>query len=309
MKRVLVCLLAALLVLTVLGGCGAVKAPDDTYTTYEHDPANVSRLDGATPGSTEPTEKENTPTPTAIVVAANTPTPVDSIVTGGSNTSPDTTENVKNYNSAYSGYTVVLDPGHGGKFTGATYYERVEKDLTLLVGIYVRDYLVEWNTGITVYMTRETDITLSSDLATDLEMRAEVAENANADILVSLHFNAISEHDATGAEALISLDPDVNDACRKLGACILDELTALGLKNRGLTTRKSNDLKDSEGNALDYYAINRHCALRNIPGIIIEHCFMDNKNDIEFLDSDEDLRALAEADALGIISYFEKISQ
>jgi N-acetylmuramoyl-L-alanine amidase len=103
---------------------------------------------------------------------------------------------------------------------------------------------------------------------------------------------------------LVSHQENVSEACKDLGESILGELTALGLVSNGTITRDSNDMFDDAGKPLDYYAINRHCAARDIPGIIVEHCFMDNATDEQFIDSEEDLRALAKADAVGIANYF-----
>ena len=73
---------------------------------------------------------------------------------------------------------------------------------------------------------------------------------------------------------------------------------------RGIVTKNSNDMVDANGNPLEYYAINRHAANRDMIGIIIEHCFMDNEEDKQFIADDEALKRLGEADARGIAAYF-----
>lgn len=199
---------------------------------------------------------------------------------------------------------LALDPGHGGAFGGASYDGRHEKNLTLTLANYVKEYLEENYEGVTVLLTRTEDIALSSDVKEDLEIRAKIAEEANADVLVSLHFNASEDHKQNGSMVFIPHRENVTDIAKLLGESILTELEDLGLKNHGTKTRNSNDMFDEAGKPLEYYAINRHCANRNIPGIIVEHCFMDNESDKSFIDSEEDLKALAIADAEGIAKFY-----
>ena len=212
----------------------------------------------------------------------------------GSDTTDDDTEKK---------YVVVLDPGHGGYDSGAYYAGRQEKDLTLKVSMYARDYLINNYDNIEVYLTREDDTIMDRDKKKDLEMRCDLGRQVGADCLVSIHFNATEAHLFSGSEIWISRRSNVHDATLELGNCIMQELVALGLEKRSVSSRKSNDMFDPEGRAYDYYAINRHCAARDIPGIIVEQCFMDSEHDQKFIESEEGLQKLGEANAKGIASY------
>lgn len=200
---------------------------------------------------------------------------------------------------------IVLDPGHGGIFGGAYFDGRREEIMTLKVAMYARAYLEENFKNVEVYLTRESNTELSKDLVEELEMRAIFAKEKNADALVSLHFNASEKHDMDGATVYISRRPNVHDTANELAESILQELLALGLKRQGVLMRKSNDMFDEEGEPFDYYAINRHCANRDLVGIIVEHCFMDNTTDIKYLDTEEALKKLGEADAIGIAKHYK----
>lgn len=200
-------------------------------------------------------------------------------------------------------YRLVIDPGHGGIFSGAVYDGRTEKNLTLRISEYLRDYLQAHYPEIEVYMTRESDIELDSDLATELEKRAIFAKEKEADIFVSLHLNASDKHDSTGVVVYYSLRENVGAESRKLAQSIQTKLVGLGIRDRGIETRKSNDLFDEEGNVYDYYAVIRHNANRDIPAVIVEHCFIDNNSDAAFLSDDNALKRLAKADAEGIAEY------
>ncbi len=121
---------------------------------------------------------------------------------------------------------VVLDPGHGGSGTegsGAIYAPFVEKALNLDVATKVRDELAA--AGVTVHMTRTTDTALS------LPQRAAIAKSYDADLLVSIHFNASGPHDKTGCEVWSSLFGNHNLVGRELGSQVLGQLTSLGLES------------------------------------------------------------------------------
>jgi N-acetylmuramoyl-L-alanine amidase len=198
---------------------------------------------------------------------------------------------------------IVLDPGHGGVDPGADYYGLVEKALSLKVGLYCKAYLEEHYTGAVVLMTRTTDTQLTRDeTGTDLRARCQYAASVGADVMVSLHFNSVASHTSQGALVLISKQPGVTNASAALANNILAQLQALGIANRGPLMTASDTLFDANG-AMDYYAINRICASYGIPGIIVEHCFVDNASDKNFCDSDEDLQRLGMADAIGIANY------
>lgn len=200
-------------------------------------------------------------------------------------------------------YVVVLDPGHGGQFSGAV-HGLVEKDTVLKIALYAKAYLEEHYPQIEVKMTRETDKDFDSQLAKDLENRVQLGKEMGADVFVSLHLNASTAHNIRGAEVICPHREHVKTESFLLANCILDELTALGIKRRGIVTKNSNDMVDANGNPLEYYAINRHAANRDMVGIIVEHCFMDNEEDKLFLADEAALQRLGEADARGIAAYF-----
>jgi len=197
----------------------------------------------------------------------------------------------------------VLDPGHGGIFSGAV-HGLVEKDTVLQIALYAKEYLQTNCPQLEVKMTRETDTEFDSQLAKDLENRVQLGKELGADVFVSFHLNASAAHNIRGAEVICPHRENVKEDSFLLANLILDELAALGIKRRGIVTKNSNDTVDAYGNPVEYYAINRHAANRDMVGIIIEHCFMDNEEDKVFLADEEALKRLGEADAKGIAAYF-----
>jgi len=78
--------------------------------------------------------------------------------------------------------TIVLDPGHGGKDPGNRVAGRNEKAATLALADELRDQLAV--AGFKVILTR------TKDKFVELPVRPDIANRANADLFVSLHFNA-----------------------------------------------------------------------------------------------------------------------
>ena len=198
---------------------------------------------------------------------------------------------------------IVLDPGHGGRFPGACYFGYMEKNVNLKVAWYCRQYLEENYKGIKIYMTREDDRHLLYEVNKDLEQRAQFAQDKGASLLVSFHFNASNSHNMNGCLVISSHRSNVKEQCTALANSVLRQLSALGIRNKGILVDYSTDHYDEAGRPLDGYAINRHCANRGIPGIIIEHCYLDSNVDKKFFDSEEALQRLGVADALGIAEY------
>ncbi len=200
-------------------------------------------------------------------------------------------------------HVVMLDPGHGGVWTGALDGAYQEKDLALRTALYCRDYLLANYENVTVYLTRDSDTEFSYDQKEDLEERVKLAKSYNAEILVSLHFNSDPTNTTNGSLVCVSKQSWVAEESSALANSILNQLSQLGLANRGLLLRDSEEYFDEYGSAMDYYAICRHSASVGIPGIIVEHCFMRNETDRSFYSTDEALQRLGQADAMGIAQF------
>lgn len=286
-KKLKYLIFSALLVLAVTAATGCAQS-SRTGTADTQDPLPTTPLQvEVQPVQATPTQA---PEPTqAPVLVTPTEAPEEPVSVSPTPAPPE--------------YVVVLDPGHGGSFTGAV-HGLVEKDVVLKIANYAKEYLEANYPQLEVRMTRETDKDFDSQLAKDLENRVQLGKEMGADIFVSFHLNASVAHNIQGAEVLCPHRENVKDDAFRLANCILDELAALGIKRRGIVTKKSNDTVDSNGNPVEYYAINRHAANRDMVGIIIEHCFMDHETDKTYLADDEALRRLGEADARGIAAYF-----
>lgn len=93
--------------------------------------------------------------------------------------------------------TVVIDPGHGGKDPGAIGKKSKEKDITLKVAKMTGDYIKQHCPDVKVVYTRSTDVFVS------LLRRAQIANQNNADIFISIHCNANSSPSPYGVETFV----------------------------------------------------------------------------------------------------------
>jgi len=94
-------------------------------------------------------------------------------------------------------FTVIIDPGHGGKDPGAVYKGIREKDIVLNIGIKLGNYLKEKLPGVRVIYTRNTDVFVP------LHQRAVIANSNKADLFVSLHANYCGTPSITGTETFV----------------------------------------------------------------------------------------------------------
>ena len=213
-----------------------------------------------------------------------------------------------NLKGANSNVKVVLDPGHDGTHAGASGFGVQEADLTLKIATYCKEELSTYN-GITVYMTRESASCPAGggDNIACLDARANLAKNVGASVLVSFHLNT-ANGTARGVEVYYpnsNYNAQVGGNGQALAKKICDKLAALGLNYRGTLIRNASYDKYPDGSAADYYGLIRRCKNNGIPGLIIEHAFLDNANDYyTYLSSDEKLKALGVADATAIAEYF-----
>lgn len=213
-----------------------------------------------------------------------------------------------NLKGANSNVKVVLDPGHDGTHAGASGFGVQEADLTLKIATYCKEELSTYN-GITVYMTRESASCPAGggDYIACLDARANLAKNVGANVLVSFHLNT-ANGTARGVEVYYpnsNYNAQVGSNGQALAKKICDKLAALGLNYRETLIRNASYDKYPDGSAADYYGLIRRCKNNGIPGLIIEHAFLDNANDYyTYLSSDDKLKALGVADATAIAEYF-----
>lgn len=83
-------------------------------------------------------------------------------------------------------FTVVIDPGHGGHDPGAVGRRSKEKNINLNVSLKVGQLIKDNCNDVKVIYTRKTDIFIP------LDRRAQIANNAKADLFISIHTNSVA---------------------------------------------------------------------------------------------------------------------
>lgn len=191
---------------------------------------------------------------------------------------------------------IVIDPGHGGSGItdtanlGAGYHGIYEKDFTLITALALKEELSSYH-NVKVYLTRESDKHIT------LKERAAFASSVNADMFVSIHFNASEEHTFFGSEVWTSAFGSYYAEGYSLGELVLSKLEYFGFANKGVKTRIGK-------RGTDYYGIIRENVENKIPAIIIEHGYLDEDRDWNRLKSKDDLEKMGRLDAGAIASYY-----
>ena len=91
-------------------------------------------------------------------------------------------------------FTVVIDPGQGGVDPGALGRKSKEKDINMSVSKMLASMIDDRYPEVKVIFTRTTDVKIP------LVQRADIANNANADLFISIHSNASKSTTANGCE-------------------------------------------------------------------------------------------------------------
>ena len=205
---------------------------------------------------------------------------------------------------------VALDPGHDANSIGAHANGLKEEELTLKIAKYCKEELEQY-AGVEVYMTRTGPECPFNKASSDcIEDRVNAAADAGAQIFVSFHLNSFTSSRAKGAEVIVqnkNWRPAVASEGEKLAGAVLDELEKIGITKRATpiySKNAVNNKKYADGSAADYYSVQRYSKLRNIPGIIIEHAFITNTEEVNtYLKTEAGLKKLGVADASGIAKY------
>ena len=186
---------------------------------------------------------------------------------------------------------VVIDTGHGGKDPGTHSLDEKyhEKDMNLSIFSYLKEIVEENpNDKIKFYYTRTVDETVF------LNPRAEFANDVGADLLLSIHCNAVASPQAYGAEVLYNETHTSSVFSSKDFAEIcLEEIVAVtGKVNRGLV--EASD-KVVVGNAKMAVAL-------------VEVAFMTNPEELNFLLQDSNKEKIAKGLYQAITRALEELS-
>lgn len=183
---------------------------------------------------------------------------------------------------------VIIDAGHGGFDPGKTGTNgKNEKDINLKIATYLQQYLEQ--SGAVVIVTRAEDESLGDSKRADMAERKNITNNSGGDILVSIHQNAFTSGNASGAQVFYY---KTSDEGKRLAESIQQSLIDT-LDNDNSRLAKSNS---------DYYVLKT----TEIPAAIVECGFLSNAKEEALLNSDEYQQKTAWAIYKGISAYFNE---
>jgi len=219
--------------------------------------------------------------------------------------------------------TIVIDPGHGGKDSGAVGPTGLkEKDMTLAISRKLRTSLKK-RCKCKIYLTRNNDRYL------ELDDRTVFANSLNADLFISVHLNSHRNRSARGIETYFlsparskdemetaarenmiaqrSANPADNDL-----AYIMSDMTSTQKINDSVTLAKSiqrnmikglrrsySGIKDKGVKQAMFYVLWR----ATMPSVLVETGFISNRREERRFKSRAFQTALAESIARGVSAY------
>lgn len=226
-------------------------------------------------------------------------------------------------------FKVVLDAGHGGHDTGASYYGINEKEIVLNVTLRVGEIL-EKNKNIAVIYTRNKDVFLG------LRERADIANKENADLFISIHCNGAKSAAAYGAETFVlglhksednfeiakkenqviylednyeetygGFDPNSPESLIGLTLLqeeYLDQSIALAATIQTNFAKKLNR-KDRSVKQAGFWVLHN----TYMPSVLIETGFISNKSEGTYLNSKKGQEDMAMAIAQAILDYYKGV--
>ncbi|HEM4277403.1 TPA: GBS Bsp-like repeat-containing protein [Streptococcus suis] len=195
-------------------------------------------------------------------------------------------------------YTVYIDPGHGGADSGASYGGVHEKNLAMNVANKLKANLLAL--GINVLMTRTGDYNV--DYVTE---RSRMVNSSNADLFISLHFNATGAGTTTARgietywyQSNPSYPSKINQAYHNNPTRLAESQT---LANQIQSSLIKETGAYNRGVKRETFAVLRET---KIPAVLVEMGFMDNPSELQVIKQDSYQTKLAKALADGIVNWY-----
>ena len=158
---------------------------------------------------------------------------------------------------------VVIDAGHGGNDSGAVYKTFAEKDITALVANKVKE--LNKDVTIIIHLTRIDDQMLT------LPERANMINQINPDLFISLHVNANANSESNGVEAFVTKESLFKEQSQVLAYSLVQKLS------------KASNVVARGVNEAPFFLLKKV----DCPGIVLELGFISNENDRSYLTKDE----------------------
>ncbi len=219
-------------------------------------------------------------------------------------------------------FTVAIDAGHGGPYYfGATHLDGqgnidlIEKEIDLDVALRL-DALLR-DAGYQTLLTRDGDYTLTpfdpadfrASQRNELQARVDKANQAQADIIVSVHFNGADDRSQSGTEVYYNPERSFGESNRALAVFVHDALISairsLGYDDRDRGVKNDSEVGGDPSNPHSYLlGTDKDFRPSLMPGIIAEPLFLSNDQEADLLRRDDVRQTIAAAYKTGIDAYF-----
>lgn len=198
-----------------------------------------------------------------------------------------------------SGVKIVIDPGHGGMDGGASKGDTIERDITLSMSLKLEKNLKAQGAIVVMTRSKEGDAiaehTPDADFPTtrarkraDLLLREEIMNNSEADMVISLHVNAVPEERWRGAQVFYHAQGHPG------GELLAKSIQNSIRENIGNTEREALSIKQ-------VYILKKAKA----PAVLVETGFLSNNEERELLRSDKYQNQMVDAIAEGVNRFVE----
>lgn len=190
-------------------------------------------------------------------------------------------------------YTIVIDPGHGGRDGGSVGVATgvKESDLNLQISKKLKSYLQKY--GFNVVLTRENEQGLYKFFSRDykledMNVRKDIILKNKANMVISIHMNSYSSPDLRGIQAFYNVGDDVG------------EQLAIVLQNNFYDNLEHAKAHPNKG---DFFILN--CTQN--PSVLIECGYLTNREEEMLLKTDDYQEKLAYQIFYGVLKYFQEI--
>ena len=195
-------------------------------------------------------------------------------------------------------YVVYLDAGHDNTHTGARGVNGIkEETYTLAIAQACRDELQQYR-NVEVHMCRDDSGSCPYPGTSSVQCntnRVRDAASKGADLYIALHLNSVNGS-AHGAEVYVSNNSAYYSQGANLANKIVAQLKALGLSAHGSAVKVN-----AGANGVDKYTVIKHGVEHGINSMIVEHAFVDNYSDANYITNR--YHDIGVADATAIANY------
>jgi len=226
-------------------------------------------------------------------------------------------------------FTVVIDPGHGGKDPGAVTSQGYEKAINLAVALKLGELITANHKDVKVIYTRKTDVFI------ELYERAAIANRNKADLFISIHTNSVKNRSKVqGAETytlgLDKTEENLEVAMRENSVIMLEDnyrqryggfdptstesyIIFEFMQNRNMeqSVALASDIQKSFAAAKRIDRGVRQAGLwvlreTGMPGVLVELGFISNKQEEQYMRSTAGQNQLAKAIYSAFKTYYQR---